>query len=75
MIKERQEILQELGKTNYGIALKEYLNESITDMSDLSKLESWDETLGKKYAVEIIKKLFSFMETKESQQKSKTKYY
>ncbi len=46
--------LKKLARSPQGQALKEELEERILKMKDLSSIKSWEETLGKKFATEIL---------------------
>ncbi len=71
---ESKKLLQGMSKTQYGKALKDFLDEEVSDIGDITKVESWEETLGRKYALKLIKKLFSFLEEKTVASKSKSTY-
>jgi hypothetical protein len=60
--------------TQYGRALKEYLEEELKIIGDVSKCESWDDTLGRKNAILLVRKLFSFLEEEETKPKTPTQY-
>lgn len=66
--------LQELGKSFQGQILKEYLEEKKKTIGDIRSCKTWDETQGRKIALDLIDELFSFMKEKDSGTKSKTLY-
>jgi hypothetical protein len=71
---EQRQVLQELGKTQYGQALRALLNEKLADIKDISNTKTWEETLGRQFAVRLIKDIFSFMEEKISPSKESKQY-
>ena len=70
MIKKEQ--LDQLAKSDFGKILLEYLNQKILEMSNIVKITTYDELLGKQEAVKILKELFSFLE-KARENKPETK--
>lgn len=56
-----KEILNGINATPYGRALQEFLDDQIKELSDLEKITSYEDALGRKYAVQTLKKLFSLM--------------
>lgn len=58
-------LLEELGKTQFGKALREFLDDKKTEIGDITKSKSWEETLGRQHALTLIKDLFYFMKEKE----------
>ena len=54
--------LRQLANSDLGKVLVDYLDEKIKDMSDVSKIKTYDELLGKQEAIKILKDLFSFLE-------------
>lgn len=71
---DTQKLLEELGKTPYGDALKKYLAEELKEIGDVSKASSWEDTIGRQYAIKLVNKLFSFLSPKETVKKKKTSY-
>lgn len=66
--------LQELGRSFQGQILKEYLEEKKKSIGDVRTCKTWEETQGRKIALDLIDELFSFMKDKDSSVKSKTLY-
>lgn len=66
--------LQELGHSFHGQILKEYLTEKRKSINDIKSCKTWEETQGRKIALDLIDELFSFMKEKEASAKSKTLY-
>lgn len=71
---ENHELLEHMAKTPYGTALKEYLEAALRDIKDISTAQTWEETLGRKFAVKLVEDLFSFMKEKKIVDKSKNQY-
>jgi hypothetical protein len=72
--KEVKEIMEQLGKTSYGAALRVYLNEAIADLKDITKTKSWEETLGRQLAVDVLERLMKDMEERQAGVNSKPKF-
>ena len=71
---ETKQLLIELGKSPFGRPLRDYLNEKLTDLDSVSDCKTWEETLGRKHAVELIKNLFVVIEDKRIETKTKNQY-
>lgn len=69
-----KKLLGEMSLTPYGKALLTYLEEKQKEIGDISTVESWDETLGRKYTLKLIKEMFAVLEKKEPTDKSKNQY-
>jgi len=75
MINDQQrELMKQLPDTAHGRALKDYLDGKLKEILDVSTCNSWEETLGRKYAAQLIKDLFYMMEKRETVKKSKNTY-
>lgn len=62
-------------KTQHGMALKEYLDEEYEKISDITTCLTWEETLGRKESIKILRKLFSFIDVENrSVDKVKSQY-
>lgn len=62
---EQRKLLSEISNTSYGKALLTYLDYSLAELKDITKTKSWDETLGRQYAVKYIEDLFAMMREKK----------
>lgn len=71
---EQKKILSELKNTQFGQALRAFLDIQLDELNDITAAKSWDETLGRQHAVKVIKKLFAFMEEKKVTDKMKNQY-
>lgn len=73
---ENKQILVDLGKTNQGKVLKEYLSEKYKELNSVLKVTSWEDTLGKQKALVVLKDLFSILddEKKHDTMSSKSRY-
>lgn len=70
MIKSQD--LEPLAKSDFGKLLIEYLRQKISEMGELEKIKSFEEMVGKREAIKILKELFSFLE-KGRENKPETK--
>lgn len=71
---EKRAILAELSKSAQGEVLREYLDEQMNELNDTRKCESWEDTLGRKHAIELIQGVFSFLEDKPINHRGKSQY-
>lgn len=69
-----KELLQELGKSPLGNALRDFLDEQKKTIGNVKTTQSWEETLGRKFALKLIEDLFSFMDTPKVDKKEKNQY-
>ena len=70
MIKSQD--LEPLAKSDFGKLLIQWLGEKIIELSDLDKIGSFEEMVGKKEARKILKELFNFLD-KARENKPETK--
>jgi hypothetical protein len=61
-----KEVLEQINSTPYGKALQEFLDDQLTELNDVTKCTSWDDTLGRKYAVGVIENLFNLIKVKKT---------
>lgn len=71
---EHKKLLSELKHTQYGVALKIFLESELEELSDITTSKTWQETVGRQKAVRMIRRLFSFMEEKKTTDKTKNQY-
>jgi len=71
---EQKQLLHDMKNTSYGHALAAFLEDGLKEIGDIKSCQSWEETLGRKYALQLLKDLFSFMGEKKSPEKSKNIY-
>lgn len=71
---ENKKILEQLVNSQYGSVLREYLEEELKELQDVSNATSWEDTQGRQKAVAIIRKLFSFMEKRLPVERNKNNY-
>ena len=69
-----QTLLQEFKESPYVRLLKDYLQEQIDKMNEISSHKTWDEVLGKQYATKIINDLIRNLETKPEKVKVHNQY-
>lgn len=72
---ERKKLLSELSKSPQGKALADFLDEELAKLDSVKGVTSLDEALGRGKAVEIIERLFSFMERRNPQVVHKGRTY
>lgn len=72
---ERKKMLSELSRTAHGTALREYLKERVDAIGDITQLNSWEEAVGRKFALILVKEIFNFLEDKGSEIPPKTHEY
>ncbi len=71
---ETKKVLADLGKSGFGNALKNFLQDELEDIGDITKSKSWEETQGRQFNVKFIKKLLSLLEGKKVEIKKKINY-
>ena len=73
---DKDRLLKQLSKSSEGIALKEYLEETINKMTDIFTINSYEELIGKQIAIKLIKETFRFLDllSEENPQKSGNQY-
>lgn len=73
---DKDRLLKQLSKSSEGIALKEYLEETINKMTDIFTITSYEELIGKQIAIKLIKETFRFLDllSEENPQKSGNQY-
>jgi len=69
-----QRIFEEFKKSPYVQLLKDYFQEQIIKMNEISSHKSWDEVLGKQFAEKILKDLIRNLEVKEEHKKIGNQY-
>jgi len=70
----QKQLLQDLKTTAFGGALKEYLKDEMEVIGDIKKCESWEDTIGRKHALKLLAKIFSFLDKEEKPAKGKNQY-
>jgi hypothetical protein len=71
---EQKKLLEQLSKTSYGVALKEFLNEEREGLLDVRNSATWEDALASKKAIKLIDRLFSFMIEKKETNKETNQY-
>lgn len=71
---ESRALLQELARTMHGNALREYLKEKREVIGDIKLCTSWEHTVGRQYALEVLDEVFSFLEEKKTTDKTPNQY-
>ena len=73
--KEQEDILKNLAKTPYGIALQAFLDIKYSEINNIMTSKSWEETLGRQFALNVLKDLFMFMGTQNVDSPGKKNQY
>lgn len=68
------EKLKELRESTFAPVVKEYIQEQINKMSDVSSYKSWDEVLGKQYATRVLTDFLRVLELKPEKEKIPNQY-
>ena len=71
---ERRQLLEELSRSMQGQALQSYLHEKYEEIGDITKCTSWEDALGRKYALQTLKELFYFIEEKKKEERTPNQY-
>ncbi len=66
--------LQQLKESPHAQTVIDWFNEQISKMSDISTHKTWDEVLGKQYAVKILKDLIRLLESQPNKSKLPNQY-
>lgn len=75
MNEDVKKMLLELGESDYGDTLREYLDERLEAMEgNLDSVENWEDVLGRRKAKKIIKEIFYFLKPKRIEPKEKNQY-
>lgn len=73
---QRTKELKKLANSPQGIALKDFLEEKITEMNDMSTVESWEDALGRKLAIKTMRKIMKTLTSlSEDEKKSEKEDY
>lgn len=71
---DEKQVLAELPATPYGVVLKKLLDTELADLRDVTRAESWDDVLARKHSIEIIEKIFQFMDLKKPSSAGRSSY-
>ena len=69
----RLKVLKDLAMSSNGVALKEYIDEKIKEMSDITKITA-EELEATKKAVVVLKEIFSFLDRLKAEDKKQKNY-
>ena len=72
---QNKELLEQLGRSPFGKALQEYLNERFDELNDVQTCLSWEDTMARKKALGILEQLFRFMAPSQPSATKKTGKY
>lgn len=73
--KEQEELLANLAKTPYGKALQDFLDSKYDEINNIMSAKTWEETLGRQFALNVLKDLFAFMGTQHIDSPQKKNQY
>lgn len=71
---ENRNLIQELSKMPNGMALRAFLDEQYAVIADIKTCQSWEEVQGRKFALQLLKDLFSVLEEKKSTDRKSNQY-
>lgn len=71
---EQRELLRELARSMHGKALKTYLEDQYKVIGDITSCTSWEQTIGRQFAIGVLKDIFSFLEEKPESKKTPNQY-
>ncbi len=72
---ETKRVLREMGNSDPGKVLKQYLEDEIKIMEGtIDDYENWDDVLGRRRAKPILKKILYFLEPKKTETKVRNQY-
>lgn len=71
---ENRQLLEELSRSMHGSALREYLTEKRNTIGDIKLCTSWEHTVGRQYALEVIDEIFGFLDKKPPVDKTPNQY-
>lgn len=75
MTEDIKKMLIDLGKSDYGDALKDYLEEKLRLLrGDIENVDSWEDILARRKAKKIVKEIFYFLEPEKVEPKEKNQY-
>lgn len=69
-----QDTLKDLKNSPFAQFLRDYFNEQINKMNEVSIHKNWEEVLGKQHAVKILKDFIKLLDNKQEKQKLPTQY-
>jgi len=61
----RETQIESLASSSQGEALREYISEKLTELSDISKAIDWDDVKGRQWAIKKLKDIFRKIQKKE----------
>ena len=71
---QHKEILDTMALTPQGRAIAEFIEEEKRRLNDVTTIDTLEEVLGRKRAIEILNKLFAFVREKKIDSSSKNQY-
>lgn len=71
---QRENLLKSFAGTVQGTALKEWLDEELAELRDITKVKKEKVMFGKQEAIKILMKLFNFLYKKPADTTARTDY-
>jgi hypothetical protein len=71
---EQRELLKQMSHSMHGRALKAFLDEQYKIIGDITSCTSWEQTVGRQFAIGVLKDIFSFLEEKPETPKTPNQY-
>jgi len=74
MTQEEKQLLAGMANSPQGRAFRSLLKDCLEEIGDVDKCESWEDTLGRKYAKTFLCKAFDFLEEKPEPKTNRSQY-
>lgn len=74
MTSDQKKTLSEMKNSPFGKILNIYLEEKLAQINDIKTCLSWEETLGRKYALQLLRDIFYFLNDTKSTDKNLNQY-
>jgi hypothetical protein len=71
---ETRGLLEELSRSMHGKALRDFLQDRKETIGDIKLCTSWEQTVGRQFALELIDEIFKFLEEKKQVDKIPNQY-
>lgn len=74
MTPNEKKMLTELSSIPHGIVLRALIDKKMNFLRDVTLAKTWDETLGRQYAVKVLEDIISYMDADNAEPKPKPSY-
>jgi hypothetical protein len=71
---KEKELLLTLKDSAHGRVLKAFIENEIRKLSDVTTVESWEDTLGRKNAIIVLRKILGYLNMEDKKQKLPSQY-